>query len=188
MDVAFVLDASDGVTSEEFRQVLEVAETLTEKLRDSITDDDSGIRIASVSAARDSEVDFYLGRYRTSDEVIRYGFGRIRQRGGNCFLYDALQDVVGVFDRRRSRYAKMVIIISNGDNIQNTEEVLRQKNTMESSDKFYFFSVSLNLQDDYRYIQTLATRELYSTYETIVQRRDFDIFYEAANGACGRRK
>ena len=187
MDLTFVLDVSGGVSESEYNQVIEIATEITEELRDDIVarPDDRGIQIASVSSGRSADVEYYLGRFGNAQETTDEWDRILDHRGGDNVLYDALQAVVSVYDRGQTGNPNLVIIISNGDRVPDTDEVLNQKQRMEdSSDRFYFYTVYLNRDDNYRFIRSLSTSGIYNTYDDIVVDRSFDNFYRAADEAC----
>ena len=187
MDVTFVLDVSDGVSTSEYNQVIEVAIDLTEQMRTNIRDDtrQDGIQVASVSSGGTSRVDFYLGRYATAVDIANEFRTGIPHRGGDNVLEEALLDVVQLYGRRQTFNPNLVIIITNGNFIPVELDVLLQKYDMEPpSNDFYFYTVYINTNGNYLFVTRLATNGVVSSHQEVVDFRDFRNYHLAAREAC----
>ena len=174
LDIAFILDGT--VSRNDFDKVKEVAESLVSFLSSDI--DAGKIQIGCVTSADDVDISFMIGDQSRSRDV-QNAISRIRYPSGrNNVLYDALTTVKSDLFEATGRTASaknLVVIISNGGDVSNSDQVIRYKEELEG-EGYAFFSSYINRDDDYRLIRSLSSGNNYGTYDTIVDDENFGTF------------
>ena len=174
MDIAFVLDGS--VSSREWDQNKDIALSLIESLEDDI--DEGRVQIGVVTSGDDVDINFMIGDHDSYSDVER-AISRLRRPSArNNALLESLNTLrTGVFRNsgRRDSSKDMIIVLSNGEDLSDTDEIIDLKQTMEG-DGFTFFTSYINQDEDYQFIRQLATANYYSTYDNILVRKDLSQF------------